>query len=226
MNQLVFLESIKQMPMMQLPVRSVYVPLPNKGVLISPGSCLEMDQLRTLPNVTDVVAPNLFHCTGIPQASRLFPDARRWGAPGVKKEKPKILWTDELELNHWSYQKELPMVILQGMPKVNEVIFLHPESKSLIVTDLCFNMKNVRGIGAWIILHLFGTYQKLAVSKFFMRFVDDRVAFEQSLKEVMALDFDNVIMSHGENIIGDGKVKLLFALRERGLLLGEAIATS
>ena len=74
-----------------------------------------------------------------------------------------------------------------------------------------------KGIGAWIILNLFGTYKKLATSKFFLKFMNDKSAFEKSLSLIFSLDFDNVILAHGSNIIGNGEEKLRSALAERGL---------
>jgi hypothetical protein len=216
MNQLSFLESELKMPLMSLPVRTVFVPINGGGVLISPGSQLKEEQLKKLKKVTDIVAPSLFHCAGVPKASRIFPNAKKWSVKNAKKAKPRIAWTDELSFATWPYHDQLPMVELQGIPKINEVLFYHKDSKSLIVTDLCFNLVDAKGLGAWIILNLFGTYRKLGVSKFFLKFCTDRIAFEKSLNEVFALDFQNIIVSHGSNIIGNAKEKLRFALEERG----------
>lgn len=217
MSKLIFLESVKKMPAMDLPVRSTYVPFQSGGVLISPGSALDLTQLKSLPSVTDLVAPNLLHCAGIMKASSIFPRAKKWGVIGAIEHKPKISWTDELSLDNWPYKNELLIIQLQGIPQINEVVFFHKESKSLIITDLCFNLLDSKGMGSWIILNLFGTYKKFAVSRFFMKFVKDRDALEKSLGEVFSFDFENIVLSHGKNIIGSGKTKLLQALNERGL---------
>jgi hypothetical protein len=217
MGKLVFLESVKKMPVMDLPVRSTYVPLQKGGILISPGSNSQESQLKGLGSVTDLVGPNLYHCAGIQRASAVFPNAKKWGPLGAKEYKNEISWSDEISMSNWPYQNELPFVQLQGMPKVNEVVFFHPDSKSLIVADLCFHMLKTKGIGAWIILKMFGTYKKFAVSNFFLRAMTDKAAFEKSLKQVFEFDFDNVIVSHGENLMGDGKNKLRRALEMKGL---------
>lgn len=217
MGELVFLESNKKMPLMTLPVRATYVPLQMGGVLLSPGSGLTRDQLKKINIVTDIVAPNLFHCAGIKNACSVFPNAKRWAVQGAKETKPDVPWTDVLSEGKWPYQNELEVIPLMGIPDVNESVFFHKESKSLIVTDLCFNMDNVSGIGAWLILSLFGTYKKFAVSKYFIKFVRDKKAFEESLAKIFALQFDNIVVSHGANIVGSGKDKLLFALRDRGI---------
>lgn len=217
MGQLRFLEAIRKMPLMSLPVRSTFVPLQAGHVLIAPGAGLSLDEIKSLGSVTDLIAPNLLHCGGIMRANSVFPEARKWGVPGAKNSKPEILWTDELVEAKWPYADELPMVALQGIPKVNEVVFFHRESKSLIVTDLCFNLVHAKGFGAWLILSLFGTYQKFAISKLFLRSVTDREAFKDSLGRVLAFDFENIILSHGDNVIGGARSKLQLAMKERNL---------
>lgn len=217
MDGLVFLESIKKMPLMELPVRSTYVGLPNAGILISPGSNLTAEQLRTLPRVTDILAPNLLHSAGIPRAASVFPEAKIWGVPGLKKLKPSIQWTHDLSPQTWPYQEELAVIPLMGMPKVREVVFFHKRTKSLIVTDLCFNLMAVRGLGARIILGLFGTYRQFGVSRFFAKFIEDKVAFEDSVDQILSYDFQNIIVGHGDNLTNHGREHLLKALQQRGL---------
>ncbi|MBK8202485.1 MAG: hypothetical protein IPK68_09305 [Bdellovibrionales bacterium] len=212
---LIFLESVKKMPLMNLPVRSTFVPLKAGSILISPGSCLDLHQLKKIKEVTDLVAPNLFHCAGVPKASSVFPSAKKWAPVGGKISKPEITWSDELSSVHWPYQEDLPMIQLKGNSKINEVAFFHKGSKSLIVADLCFNLIDAKGIGSWIILNLFGTYRRLAMSKFFAQFIDDKAAFNESLTELFSFDFENIIVGHGENLFGNGKDKLLKALKER-----------
>lgn len=215
MQQVIYLESIKKMPLMDLPVRSVYIKIDEEGVLISPGSCLTEEQLKALGNVKHIVATNLFHCAGIKKAAALYPEAKLWAPLGGKKLKPKINWTHELGVDKWPFESQLPMILIGGMPKINESVFVHKESKSLIVADLCFNMTEADGIGAWLILNFFGTYKKLGVSKFFMKFLEDEPAFKNSLKKLFSHEFENIAISHGNIVNGDAKNRLSLALKER-----------
>jgi hypothetical protein len=111
---------------------------------------------------------------------------------------------------------ELSLIKLEGMPSYNEVVFLHHASKSLIVTDMCFNIRKPEGLGAKIIFGLFGTYDRFAVSRLFKMMIKDKAALKKSIDEVLSCDFDNIIVSHGENIIGGANEKLRAALAERG----------
>ena len=207
-----FLDSVKKMPLMHLPVRSVFVGLSNSGVLISPGSNLNLTQLKSIEGLTDIVAPNLFHCGGVEGALRVFPKARVWGPASAKKIKPEIPWTNYLTDSSWSFNQELKMISIRGMPKVQESVFVHLSTKTLIVSDLCFNLTDASGIGARIILGLFGTYKKFAISRFFLKFVQDKRVFLDSLDEVLAADFENVVVGHGSPILSDGKSRLKAAV--------------
>lgn len=211
-----FLDSTKRMPLMKLPVRTAVVQVGQNRILISPGSQLRREQFASLNDVTDIVAPNLFHCAGIDQASTLYPEARVWGVPGAAKLKPKTKWTHLLTEPTWPYGPELLAIPLGGMPQINETVFLHSPSKSLIVTDLCFNLTETEGLGARLILGMFGTYKRLGVSRFFLKYVKDKAAFQNSINRIFAHDFENIVLSHGELVRGNGKALLRQALAERG----------
>ncbi len=89
-NEIVFLESYLKMPLMILPVRSTYIQIASSGILVSPGSQLNETQLRSLPPVTDIIAPNLFHCDGITKAMAQFPKAKCWGPLTCFEKKPQF----------------------------------------------------------------------------------------------------------------------------------------
>lgn len=214
---LIYLDSIKQMPLLALPVRTPVVALASARVMISPGSKLTPYQLQQAGDVTDLVASNLFHTAGMHAAAAAFPQARLWGPVGVQKKHPELRWHGTLGVDPWPYESELALVTLEGMDRMREAVFVHHASRSLFVTDLLFNMVDARGVGAWIILKLFDTHQRLGVSKFILRLTRDRAALRASLARVVALDFDRLVPSHGDIVETDGKARLLAALRERGL---------
>ncbi len=216
-NDIELLDSIKSMPLMKLPVRSTIVTLNGSKILISPGSALTLDAYQNVMGITDIVAPSLLHWAGVPLAMKVFPSAKVWSHGKVQAVHKDVKWTHNLSENTWSYQAELPCIEIKGVPKVCEFVFFHKKSKSLIVSDLAFNMVGLRGIGPFIILNLFGTYRRFAISKFFLKFVEDKKAFEASLGEVFSYDFDNLVVGHGDLIIGGAKDKLAAAFRERGL---------
>ncbi len=216
-KNITFLECEKKMPLMKLPVRSSLVQLRNASVLFSPGSKLTTEQLKSLGNVTDIVGPNLLHLAGVPLAIRTFPQAKLWGPKGAHEKRPEINWPAVTSEEIWPFQSELPMVSLAGVSRLNEMVFIHRESKSLIVSDLVFNLVDASGLGARIILGLFGTYRKFGISKLFVKSINDKIAFKRSIDQLMTYDFDNIIMGHGHIVEGNGKALLQKALTEREL---------
>lgn len=218
MQNLSFVEATVSMPLLPLPVRCCVVELEGGRVLLSPSSALTDEQLRSCGDVTDIVAPNLLHTAGMKRAAAVFPRARLWGPEGCEQKQPTLAWTGRLGIDPWPWEEQLPFVALRGQPEFNEVVFLHRASRSLLVTDLVFNLVDAAGAGAWLILQLFGTWRRFGVSRLFLRGVKDRAAFRASMDEVLALDFDHVVPSHGAIAEGNGKERLRAALVERKVL--------
>ncbi|MCB0376985.1 MAG: hypothetical protein KDD33_00705 [Bdellovibrionales bacterium] len=216
-KDLVFLDCERKMPLMKLPIRSVCVQLEGAKIFFSPGSTLKKKTLQNLSAVSDIVASNLFHCAGIEQTHNLFPEAKIWGPQGVNKTYPEIPWKGFFTQTPWPYEEDLTHIPVLGMPMVRESVFCHKKSRTLLVTDLCFNMQESKGVGTWIILNLFGTYRRFAISKLFAGAIKDKEAFKKSMDLILQLDFDNLVMSHGLSIEGRAKDRLVEALKERGL---------
>jgi hypothetical protein len=211
-----YLESVKKMPLLALPVRSTVVPLSNARVLISPGSKLTPAQLASAGAVTDVVASNLLHTAGMAAAAKAFPAARLWGPRGVRKKHPELTWAGILGEDAWPHEAELKAIQVKGLERLREFVFVHKATRSLIVTDLVFNMVQQRGLGARFILGLFGTYQRFAISKLLIR-LSDRAALAASLTALAGEDFDVIVPGHGEVVAQGGKARLVEAARERQL---------
>jgi hypothetical protein len=214
---LTFLESALQMPLMSLPVRSTVVQLSSARVLHSPGSKLTPEALRSAGAVTDIVAPSLLHLDGMPAAAAAHPGARLWGPAGCREKKPEVRWTGILGEDAWPHEAELSLLPLEGQPKLREWVLLHRPSRTLLVTDLVFNMQDAKGVGPWLILHLFGTWRKLGISRLFLKYAEDRAAFRASLARVLAEDFDNLVPAHGHVATGGARERLRAAMQERGL---------
>lgn len=219
MKDITLLSSVVKMPLMMLPVQTPIIHLSSANVMISPGSNLSDEQIVKQNNITDIVGPNLFHCSGISKVQKFFPNSKTWAPTGIEKYKPNLKVNNILDDNSWPYQSELALITLKGAPRINEFLFFHKKSKTLIVTDICFNLTEARGLGAWLILNIFGTYRRLAMSKLYLKGIIDKPAFEKSLSQIFLYDFENIIINHGQNITTNAREKLLLALKERNLNL-------
>ena len=112
---------------------------------------------------------------------------------------------------------EVEVVRLEGAPKIDEHVFFHVPSRTLVVADLVFNF-NGQGT-AWerfFRRYAIGLKHQPGMSRIFRAFVADRAAFERSIAQMMRWNFDRVIVAHKEMIASGAKEKLRQALHEAG----------
>jgi hypothetical protein len=176
---------------------------------LTPPLRAELDALGT---VRAVVAPNRFHYLCVAEYSRAFPDAALYLAPGLKLknvsvrgtlgERVEPLWSDVLD-----------QTFFLGNKLEQEVVFYHRASRTLILTDLCFNLSRSRNRVQRIVSRLFGTHKGFGPSFLSRVTTRDRKAAQASLKRVLQWDFDRVIVAHGEVLHSGGKPALQKAFR-------------
>lgn len=219
-SDILTLSSSITMPLMKLPCTSTAIRTSRGVVLISPGKKIpeQAAALSKFGRVTDLVAPNLLHHVNLHLAQKEYSNATVWGAHGFKQKRPDVAWDKFLDRDSWTYADEIGIFPIAGMPKINESVFLHFESKTLIVTDLFFNLLDAKGIGAWMILNMFGTYRRFGISSLFLRAVEDKAEFKKSLHEIANCEFDSIVMGHGHPVTENAKEHFTTALKERDLL--------
>lgn len=211
MSELTYLETSRRMPLMDLPLRSTVIPVKAGRVLYAPASTSTAAELARAGEITDIVVPNLFHTEGAAVASAAFPQARVWGPAAKPGFAPQAL----LGNDPWPHD-DLLVHKIDGQSKFQEFVLIHPSSRSLLVGDLAFNMVDARGLGARILLGIFGTFGRFGVSRLFLRMVDDKAAFTRSLEALLQHEFARVIPSHGAILEHDGREQLRAALALRG----------
>ena len=163
-------------------------------------------EIRALGQVRALIAPNCFHHFSFLDATRRFPEAASFLAEGVAKklsetppaatilgDEPDPIWWDDLE-----------QCRIGGAPKVNEVAFYHAGSRTLILTDFCFNFDPVPKGWTGIFLRIAGAHGKLAVSRLMRSMLKDRTAVRAAVERMLAWDFDRIVVTHGQNVKSDG----------------------
>lgn len=207
-----------KMPATHLDLCSTAIRLKNgKVILISPlnpKKC-EYDSLRAIGEVSVIVSPNEFHHLFIQAAKNEFPRAQLWAAPGLEKKRADVPWDRIFVRDDWPFGDELAPLAVAGMPRVNEVVFFHKASRTLVVTDLFFNLGHAQGWGARVIFGLLGTFNRFAMSRFLHLLARDKVAFQSSLKTMLNWDFDRLIVAHGAPIESGAKEKAKHAIETR-----------
>jgi len=155
-------------------------------------------ELRELGEVAAFVIPSLFHDHFYDAYFSEFPQARFLGSAAVIKAHPKWPLT---ELTAATPELAgIQSLMLQGMPQVQEQVFYHEASRSLITADSVFFVPGRHGFMHRLLLKLAGIGAKVGPSRLFQSMIRDRPAFTASLQQVLAWEFDRIIPGHGEVI--------------------------
>lgn len=168
-----------------------------------------MQELAALGTVRYLISPNKLHHLFLAEWIAAYPNALRYSAPGLTQKRQDIKFDAELSEcpdNEW--RQEIDQTIFRGSLAMEEVIFYHKLSRTLILTDLIENFDPQtlnwwqRGLARFAgILHPHGTTP-----------LDWRLTFRLGSKEkalasfmrILDWNIENVIISHGECVFGRG----------------------
>ncbi len=166
-------------------------------------------EIEDIGSVEYLVAPSKLHYLFMKDAMQRYPNASSFAAPGLQDKRQDLTFDEVLtDQPPDSWQEDFQQHIIQGAPDVNEVIFLHKASQSLIVTDLIFNIHSCKNwISPWI-FRMVGVYKKTAQSRLWRQFVKDKEPARKSLQHILEWDFTRLIMAHGELVETGGQQAL------------------
>jgi hypothetical protein len=162
--------------------------------------------LDALGPVRHLVAGNKLHHLYLAQAARTFPEAAVWGAPGLPQKCRGVRFTGELgDEAPPAWRADLDQLAVRGIPRMNEVVFLHRASRTLVVTDLCFNVRHSDAFATRLFMRVNGAWGRFGPSRLLRSLVRDRPALRASLERILAWDFDRVVVTHGEVLERGGR---------------------
>lgn len=202
---------LRMAPGFYLPVRcTVLVIGEGELALVSPVRMSEetVREIDALGKVTHIVAPNLLHHIFLGAAMKQWPAARVHGAPGLAKKRGDLTFHEVLGAKEDALGADLACVLLEGAPDMNEVVILHKPSRTLVVTDLVFNLQAPHGALTWLFLNVMGTYKRLNVSRLVRFALRNRARVAPSLRRVLSLDFDRLVVAHGDVLDEGAKAKV------------------
>ncbi|MCB9661685.1 MAG: DUF4336 domain-containing protein [Sandaracinaceae bacterium] len=216
--------SLRVVPGFHLPVRCTVLRLRTGGLmLISPLAITDAlaAELEQLGPVEHLVAPNRLHHLFLDQAVSRWPQAQVHLAPGLPEKLAKLRRPVPA---HSVLPDGLPDdvtgVLLAGTPMLGECLLFHPASKTLVVTDFVFHVREPKGLLTGLILRAVGARGVFAQSSEVRHMMRDKPAAAASAREVLALDFTRVVMAHGDVVEVKAKPRLHAAL-EKMLRAGE-----
>lgn len=193
----------------RLPARMTVLPLREGGIaLVSP---IPIDDalagtLAALGEVRFLIAPNLLHHLYLDAAIRRYPAATVLAPSGLAHKRPDLrIDRSLLEPLPSELAECVALVRIEGAPSLDEFVFFHHDTRTLVVTDLVFHVLRPEGWLTRFVLRMVGCHHRFAQSRTWRWFVKDRPAASRSLLSVLALPFDTIVMAHGDIVYGDAE---------------------
>jgi hypothetical protein len=199
---------------MHMPARMTVVRVDDGLLLHSP---LPLDDamvasITALGPVAHIVAPNCFHHLNIGPASERFPNAKVHAPQRLRAKRPDLRIDHDLQSGAEPWPS-LAIFEIAGAPELDEFVFLHRPSASLIVTDLVFNIHEAQGVMFPLILRMVGAWRRLNQSKIWRRHTKDRQAAAASVRAVLEHELRRIIPAHGDVLeAADARDQLATAL--------------
>jgi hypothetical protein len=171
-------------------------------------------QLGELGTVAFIVAPNKTHHLYVADCAAAFPDAAVFGAPGLIDKRPDLGGFRVLERTpEPAWQGELGQLFIEGIPFLNETVWYHRKSRTLILTDLCQWWQGELPFSTRLFATLTGSRKRLAVPLPVRLSIKDRAALGRSIDRICDWDIERVVIAHNAIVEGDapGALRQAFA---------------
>lgn len=194
-----------------IPVRMTVIRLPDGALILhSPAPLPETlrAELDALGRVGFIIIP-WAHGAFAQQAAQAYPSAQLLAAPEASRRRKALPFHGSIA-DHapeaWSRLVESHLV--RGF-RLNEVVLFHRPSRTLVVTDLCFNIHHSRAAGARLFFRANGMWRRFGPSRLIRHLaVSNRAALESSLDQIMRWEFERVLPGHGQVVEQGGRAAL------------------
>ena len=165
------------------------------------------ERLDALGEVAFVVAPSFLHHLQVAPFLAAHPQARLFVSPKLVTKRPDL--RPEATLGDTppprTWEATLDQAVVKGSVLMDEVVFLHRPSRTLVLCDLC---ECVHADAPWwwrLVGRLAGIYEHPGPPIDMRQSFRDRAALRAFVDRVLAWDFDRIVLSHGNLVEHDGK---------------------
>lgn len=172
----------------------------NALMLISPVkfSKVVKRELKELGEVKYLIAPNLHHHLHLAHARSAFPQARVYGPSSLQKKRKDIPFSETLlPGKSFPWNDEIEMVFFPGRGSIDEFVFFHRLSRTLIVTDLIFNIQRGESLLSHFALKM-NRGIGLGMTRIGKYIFKDRLVLKQNLKTILAWKPEHLVVAHGD----------------------------
>ena len=195
----------------EIGTRTTVVRLPDRSLAVhSPGefSSGQVDAIGALGPVSTLIAPNGFHHLFVEKAVELFPNATVHAARSVIGKYPQLGAEPLGAEPAAAWRGALEQTYVAGAPRLDETVFFHPASRTLLLVDLCFNIQRADRLRTKFMMTLTGAWKNFGPSRIARSLFKDKAAVRASVDRILEWDFDRVIVTHGECLETGGRERL------------------
>ena len=162
--------------------------------------------LDALGPVQHLVSPNKLHHLYLGAAMAAYPQAAVHVPPGLADKCPEYsggLPLGDMAPPAWS--GVLQQLVVRGSSIMQEVVFFHPGSGTLIVSDLCEHFGPNSPLLTRLVAYLARMYDRPRMPPDWQLSFRDRDARRASFTRLLSWDFDRVILAHGALLTAGAK---------------------
>lgn len=193
--------------------RMTVIRLPDQKLLIhSAVPCDDETEtaIRALGEISYLVVPNCEHTRYVEMWKNNYPRTALIAPSksGLQHDAP-LEDSDRLPWPH----EAIETVVVEGIPRLQEVAFFHHLSRTLILTDLAFNLRGDMSLWARTFLRLNGAYNRFTPSRLLRSWIKDEKAFRDSIAQIIRWDFEKIIIAHGTPITDNARERFGEAFR-------------
>ncbi len=198
----------------ELGTRMTIVDLDGTGTLLVHSPIRLTEELKSgidaLGKVTYVIAPNKWHHLFVGDFKASYPLAQFYCAPGLEKKRKDFKFDAVISKEqNFPWNPSLEHKLVQGVPIFNEVVFFHPLSKTLILTDLALHICKSPSLLTRTVLKLIGNYGLFGWAKIEKKiYVRNKTDFKTSIENILNWDIEKILLTHGTLVTENGKQRL------------------
>jgi hypothetical protein len=190
--------------LVEMGTRMTVVRLEDGGLLVHSPVGLDADlreEVDALGPVRAIVAPSRFHHLFVPEWMEAYPAARAWACPGLPEKRPDVRWhgvlSDEADP---TWAADLGQIFFGARALENEVVFFHERSKTLVSSDLVFNLSSHDSWFTRTIAWLAGNHAPgtTLIERVLLR---DRAAGRAQVERMLAWNFERLLIAHGPPVM-------------------------
>lgn len=171
------------------------------------------DEIQAHGPVGHIVIPNLYHHVYVSDAIQRWPAARVHAPAAMRRKRPELRIDAELsETPDPGWAGALVPVHIDGS-MLDETVFVHAPTRTLISSDLVENFDSSPHLPTRLYLTASGVYGKVGWPRLLRPMYRNRRATRRSLERLVALDFDRVILAHGQVLERGGPAAVREAFR-------------